>query len=137
MGRWAGCVYQVKKSQVAVFSIYQTVENTFHGQTSIHSQQVAILLKEKRKLTPRQALQIDLITTVRMLQAKQVEVIIAGDFNTADTSEGIIKALQLKCNLEIISNPQNVDDFLQKWETVYRSCYGKYNHCQQGDQRGI
>ena len=81
------------------------IENTFHGPTLIHSQQVAILLKEKRKLTPRQAIQIDLITTVKMLQANQVEVIIAGDFNMADTSEGILKALQLKCNLEIISNP--------------------------------
>jgi endonuclease/exonuclease/phosphatase family metal-dependent hydrolase len=57
---------------------------------------VPIILKFKRKLAPRQALQIDLIVTARIIQANQVEVVIAGDFNMAEASEGIIKALQLQ-----------------------------------------
>ena len=107
MGRWAGCIYQLKKLQFALISIYQTVENTHHGPTSIHSQQVAILMKEGRMISPRQALQQDLITTIKMLQVNKIEIIIAGDFNTALISEGVIQGLILQCNLELVNNIEN------------------------------
>jgi hypothetical protein len=91
MRRWTECLYQVRKSQPAHFSVYQTVENTYHGPTYIHSQQEEILLEEKIKLTPRGAPQIDLFANVRMLYANKVAAIIAGDFRMADTSQVIIK----------------------------------------------
>ena len=108
MGRWAGCIYQLKKLQFALISVYQTVENTHHGPTSIHSQQVAILIKEGRTISPRQAFKQDLMTTIKMLQVNKIEVIIAGDFNTALISEGVIQALCLQCNLELVNNIENI-----------------------------
>lgn len=38
-GRWAGCIYSTKGLTFALISVYQTVNNTHHGPTSIHSQQ--------------------------------------------------------------------------------------------------
>ena len=49
MGRWAGCIYKTKKITIAVVSVYQTVENTTHGPTSVHSQQVATLYSRRKE----------------------------------------------------------------------------------------
>ena len=78
MGRWVGCIIRTKGLLIAALSIYQTVDNTHHGPTSIFSQQAAILLKEGRKIPPRNAFFQDLITVVKILQARQIEVILAG-----------------------------------------------------------
>jgi hypothetical protein len=43
MGRWARNVYQLQGIQIAIISIYQTVQTSHLGFTSIHAQQVAIL----------------------------------------------------------------------------------------------
>ena len=114
MGRWAGCIYQLKGVNVAFISIYHTVENTYHGPNSIHSQQLAILLSEARDITPRQAWQQDMIETIRILQAQHVEVVIAGDFNSSDTEGGIIKELCMQCNLEVLSrSPKGFSSYRQ------------------------
>jgi exonuclease III len=42
-----------------------------------------MLLREEREVTPRQAWQQDIIESIQVLQAQKVEVVIAGDFNTA------------------------------------------------------
>ena len=52
MRRWTGCIYRTKGLTFPVLSVYQIVENTNHGPKSVHSQQVATLLKEGRKVTP-------------------------------------------------------------------------------------
>jgi Reverse transcriptase (RNA-dependent DNA polymerase) len=108
MGRWAGCIYQLKGRQVAILSIYQTTYNTYHGPTSIYSQQVATLLKEGRHISPKLAFQADIITTVKTLQSDKIEILIAGDFNAAATSEGVLMELQQQCNLELISEPDQI-----------------------------
>ena len=59
-------------------------------------------------ISPRQAFKQDLITTIKMLQVNKIEVIIAGDFNTALISEGVIQALCLQCNLELVNNIENI-----------------------------
>ena len=99
MGRWAVCIYQLKGLQVTILSIYQTTYSTYHGATSIYSQQVATLLKEGRKTSPKTAFQADIITTVKTLQNNKIEILLAGDFNAAATSEGILLELQKQCNL--------------------------------------
>jgi hypothetical protein len=88
MGRWAGCIYQLKGVQFAFISIYQTTYSTFHVPTSIYSQQVSMLLKEGGNICPKTTFQ------VKVLQNKHIEILLAGDFNTSITSEGVIKALQ-------------------------------------------
>ena len=104
----------LKKSQFALISVYQTVENTHHGPTSIYSQQVAILMNEGRVVSPRQAFQQDLITTIKILQVNKIEVIIAGDFNTALISEGVIQGLCLQCNLELVNNTDSIGSTYQQ-----------------------
>ena len=65
-------------------------------------------MKESRMITPRQAFQQDLMTTIKMLQVNKIEVIIAGDFNTALISEGVIQGLSLQCNLELVNNTESI-----------------------------
>jgi uncharacterized protein YwbE len=71
---------------------------------SPHIAQQAILLREAREVTPRQAWQQDIIESIQVLQAQKVEVVIAGDFNTAKITRRVIKELFTQCNLEIISH---------------------------------
>jgi exonuclease III len=107
MGRWAGCIYQLKSVNITFLSVYHTVDNAYHGPTSIHAQQLAILLREARDVTPRQAWQQDIIESIHVLQALKVEVVIAGDFNTAEITRGAIKVICTQCNLEVISHASN------------------------------
>ena len=108
MGRWAGCIYKTKKSTIAVVSVYQTVENTTHGPTSVHAQQVATLFQEGRKVTPRQAFLQDLNNVIRILQKRQIQVIIAGDFNSDVTSNNISQLMNSNVNLEVVSDPEAI-----------------------------
>ena len=94
MGRWAGSIIRIKVLLIAVLSIYQTVDNTYYGPTSIFSQQAAILLKEGRQIPPRKAFLQDLITVVKLLQARQIAVVLAGDFNTDASSECVLQTLK-------------------------------------------
>jgi hypothetical protein len=83
------------------------VDNAYHSPTSIHAQQLAILLREARDVAPRQAWQRDIIESIHVLQAQKVEVVIAGDFNTAEITRGTIKEICTQCNLEVISHASN------------------------------
>ena len=72
MGIWTGCIYGTKGLTFSVLSVYQTVKNTHHGPTSVHSQQIAALLKEGRSLTPRQSFSQDLTTVIKVLESSSV-----------------------------------------------------------------
>jgi exonuclease III len=74
----------LKGINVAFLSVYHTVDNVNHCPNSIHAQQLAILLREAREVTPQQAWQQDITESIQLLQAQKVEVVIAGDFNTAE-----------------------------------------------------
>ena len=108
MGRWAGNVYQLQGIQIAIISIYQTVQTCHPGFTSIHAQQVAMLTNEDRDITPRQAFSIDLMELVQNLQKEGLEILIAGDFNAYITSSGILKELQDKCHLFRINDTTGI-----------------------------
>jgi hypothetical protein len=47
MGRWAGCIYQLKYVNVAFLSVYHTVDNAYQGPTSIHAQHQKQLEKQR------------------------------------------------------------------------------------------
>jgi endonuclease/exonuclease/phosphatase family metal-dependent hydrolase len=108
MGRWAGNVYQLQGIQIAIISIYQTVQTYHPGFTSIHTQQVAMLTNEDRDITPCQAFSIDLMELVQNLQKEGLEFLIAGDFNAYITSSEILKELQDKCHLFRINDTTGI-----------------------------
>ena len=97
-----------KKSTIAVVSVYQTVENTTHGPTSVHAQQVATLFQEGRKVTPRQAFLQDLNNVIRILQRQRIQVIIAGDLNSEVTLHDISQLMNSNVNLEVFSDPEAI-----------------------------
>jgi hypothetical protein len=71
----------MKRFKIAILSIYQTVQKSHHGLTSIHSQQVAMLATECIKVTLRQTLTTDLIELINKLRQDNLEILIRGDFN--------------------------------------------------------
>jgi endonuclease/exonuclease/phosphatase family metal-dependent hydrolase len=46
--------------------------------------------------------------TTFLTVARQIEVVLAGDFNTDATSESVLKSLNAICNLELISNSDTI-----------------------------
>jgi hypothetical protein len=109
MGRWAGNLYQLQEIQMAIISIYQTVQTSCPGFTTIHARQVAMLTNEDRDITPCQAFSIDLIELLKNLQNEGLlETLIEGDFNAYITSSGILKELQDKCCLFRINDTTGI-----------------------------
>jgi hypothetical protein len=101
----------MKGFQLAIITIYQTVQKSQHGLTSMHTQQAAMLSTEDRQITPRQAITLDLLQMVHNLQQDSVEILIAGDFNAHNTSSGTLSNLQEKCHLFRLNETDGISSF--------------------------
>jgi hypothetical protein len=91
----------MKEFQLAIISIFQTVQKSHHGLKSIHTKQAATLATFTH----------DLLQMVHNLQQDSVEILIAGDYNAYNTSSGILSNLQEKCYLFRLNETDGIRSF--------------------------
>jgi CRISPR/Cas system CSM-associated protein Csm5 (group 7 of RAMP superfamily) len=94
-------VYQLKGGvKLATISMYQVCNKAAKGITSVYSQQNAWLRKHGRTEDPRKALHIDIKEAIQELKNENILIIIGGDYNDGNKSQGLHYTLSIKLGLE-------------------------------------